>query len=240
MIAPGDRFSAQAVYSEGATSYPGGHPPRCRLARHRRQQRCLRQLDRRRLRRRHRRRGRPGCAPTSVQLTTAWSFSAAFEHFWTPALRTSVYGSYIDVSHNATANDLMCTSALGVAPVAAAAVRLQHGLERLEHRFAHPVGARSRSHHGRGRDLQQARTPPRSRTRPATSSTRGAILANSAGRDDQQRRRRLDRHVPHPARLRSLIVRASRLLQSEPPAVVPAGGFLLRPSFTLESMPWRR
>jgi hypothetical protein len=45
--------------------------------------------------------------------------SAAFEHFWTPALRTSIYGSYIDVSHNATANFMMCTSALGVAPVPA-------------------------------------------------------------------------------------------------------------------------
>jgi hypothetical protein len=45
---------------------------------------------------------------TGIDLTTAWSLFASYEHFWTPALRTSVYGSYIDVSHNANATTAFC------------------------------------------------------------------------------------------------------------------------------------
>jgi len=52
----------------------------------------------------------PGGVSPSVQLTTAWSVFASYEHFWTPSLRTSVYGSYIDVSHNAAANAAICGS----------------------------------------------------------------------------------------------------------------------------------
>jgi hypothetical protein len=51
---------------------------------------------------------------SSVQLTTAWSVQAAYEHFWTPSLRTSLVGAYTDVSYNSTANGIMCTNmALG-------------------------------------------------------------------------------------------------------------------------------
>jgi hypothetical protein len=50
-----------------------------------------------------------GCG--AIQLTTAWSASAAFEHLWTPSLRTSWYGSYVSVSHNDTAKNLICNSA---------------------------------------------------------------------------------------------------------------------------------
>jgi hypothetical protein len=35
---------------------------------------------------------------------------ASYEHFWTPNLRTSVYGSYLDVSRPDNLNDAMCTS----------------------------------------------------------------------------------------------------------------------------------
>ena len=49
-----------------------------------------------------------GCG--QQQLTTAWSASIMFEHLWTPALRTSLYGSYIDVSHNAAGNFLICNN----------------------------------------------------------------------------------------------------------------------------------
>jgi hypothetical protein len=48
--------------------------------------------------------------PTGVQNTTAWSIAAAFEHLWTPALRTSIYGSYIKVTHNTTAVDIICAN----------------------------------------------------------------------------------------------------------------------------------
>src|SRR5262249_50059618 len=53
-----------------------------------------------------------GCG--QIQLTTAWSASAAFEHLWTPALRTSIYGSYIDVSNNAHGNALICNAGGGI------------------------------------------------------------------------------------------------------------------------------
>jgi hypothetical protein len=47
---------------------------------------------------------------SSIQLTTAWSAQAAYEHFWTPALRTSLVGAYTDVSFNGVANTQMCAS----------------------------------------------------------------------------------------------------------------------------------
>jgi hypothetical protein len=53
--------------------------------------------------------GTTAATGTGVNLTTAWSTAAAFEHFWTPALRTSVYGSYLNVSHNAQATAAICT-----------------------------------------------------------------------------------------------------------------------------------
>jgi len=52
-----------------------------------------------------------GCAAlgiTGVQLTTSWGVNVAYEHFWTPALRTSLIGSYFATSYNATANAAIC------------------------------------------------------------------------------------------------------------------------------------
>ncbi len=46
-----------------------------------------------------------------IQLTTAWSIAAAYQHQWTPALNTSFYGSYLDVSHNGSATASMCAAA---------------------------------------------------------------------------------------------------------------------------------
>jgi hypothetical protein len=45
-----------------------------------------------------------------VELTTSWSVAAAVQHFWTPAVRTSVYGSYLQVSHNDTAKAAICAN----------------------------------------------------------------------------------------------------------------------------------
>src|SRR5262249_2176841 len=39
---------------------------------------------------------------SGIQLSTAWAVAAAIEHYWTPALRTSVYGSYAWWSPGAT------------------------------------------------------------------------------------------------------------------------------------------
>ncbi len=44
----------------------------------------------------------------SVQLTTAWLANAAYEHFWTKRWQTSVYGGYMATSFNATANAALC------------------------------------------------------------------------------------------------------------------------------------
>jgi hypothetical protein len=45
-----------------------------------------------------------------IERTTAWSVMASYEHFWTQNFRTSIYGSYVDVSHNDTAKALICTT----------------------------------------------------------------------------------------------------------------------------------
>jgi hypothetical protein len=54
---------------------------------------------------------------TDLQLTTAWGVNAAYEHFWNPEWRTSVYGGYQNFKQNAAGNLLVC----GAAGVAAAA-----------------------------------------------------------------------------------------------------------------------
>jgi hypothetical protein len=54
----------------------------------------------------------PGAvAPLSgLQLTDAWAITAAFEHYWTPNLRSSLWGSYTSVDYNGTASDIICSS----------------------------------------------------------------------------------------------------------------------------------
>jgi hypothetical protein len=46
----------------------------------------------------------------ALHLTTAWSVMGSYEHFWTPSLRTSLYGSYVKVTHDDEANFLICNS----------------------------------------------------------------------------------------------------------------------------------
>jgi hypothetical protein len=48
-----------------------------------------------------------------VQLTTAWTVDAAYEHFWNRQWRTSLYGGYLGVSYNAVANQIICASQIG-------------------------------------------------------------------------------------------------------------------------------
>ena len=38
-------------------------------------------------------------AATSLELTTAWNVNAAYEHFWSPRWRTSLYGGYAKVEY---------------------------------------------------------------------------------------------------------------------------------------------
>jgi hypothetical protein len=58
-------------------------------------------------------------APSGINLTTSWSVFASYEHFWTPALRTSLYGSYLDVSRNAAGNTAFCGAVLRAVDFAA-------------------------------------------------------------------------------------------------------------------------
>jgi hypothetical protein len=41
-------------------------------------------------------------------LTTAWNVNAAYEHFWNPRWRTSLYGGYAQVSYSSNANSILC------------------------------------------------------------------------------------------------------------------------------------
>ena len=53
-------------------------------------------------------------AATGLELTTAWNVNAAYEHFWNPRWRTSLYGGYAAVSYGDTANSLLCNGNTGV------------------------------------------------------------------------------------------------------------------------------
>jgi hypothetical protein len=48
---------------------------------------------------------------TGCNLTTAWGFNASYEHHWSPAWQTSVYGGWDAVSYNAQANAMLCSAA---------------------------------------------------------------------------------------------------------------------------------
>jgi hypothetical protein len=45
-----------------------------------------------------------------VELTTAWSAYAGYQHIWTPQWRTSVYGGYLNVSYDDNASNMLCAS----------------------------------------------------------------------------------------------------------------------------------
>ena len=45
---------------------------------------------------------------TGCNLTSAWGFNAGYEHYWTPAWHTSLYGAWAQVSYNTQANAMLC------------------------------------------------------------------------------------------------------------------------------------
>jgi hypothetical protein len=51
-----------------------------------------------------------GATNTSVDLTTAWGVNAAYEHFWSKAWQTSLYGGYVAYSYNNEANSMLCVA----------------------------------------------------------------------------------------------------------------------------------
>ena len=46
---------------------------------------------------------------SGLDLTTAWNVNAAYEHFWNPRWRTSLYGGYAAVSYNSQGNAIVCS-----------------------------------------------------------------------------------------------------------------------------------
>jgi hypothetical protein len=48
---------------------------------------------------------------TGCNLTTAWGFNAAYEHYWSPAWKTSAFGGWDAVSYNSQANAMLCSTA---------------------------------------------------------------------------------------------------------------------------------
>jgi hypothetical protein len=47
---------------------------------------------------------------TGIQLPTVWDIAAAVEHYWTPALRTSLFGSVTSWDPGSNGNAIMCNS----------------------------------------------------------------------------------------------------------------------------------
>jgi hypothetical protein len=47
---------------------------------------------------------------SNVELTTVWSFNAAYEHRWNPQWRTSVYGGMFGVEYDGAAKTAVCTN----------------------------------------------------------------------------------------------------------------------------------
>ena len=155
----GDYFQAQVNYTEGALRYVFQTPntnwgkvnewrslwctERCGRRRHASGCRC--------------------CRP-ALNLTTAWNVNAAYEHFWSPRWRTSLYGGYAAVSYGSAANGTLCTAigGAGVTPMVHRRRRgyrrsgLQHELEHLVGRFTHPVERHQGLLHGRGRAVLEA------------------------------------------------------------------------------------
>ena len=52
--------------------------------------------------------------PSDLNLTTAWNVNVAYEHFWNPQWRTSLYGGYSAVSYNESATSLICNGELSL------------------------------------------------------------------------------------------------------------------------------
>ena len=50
-----------------------------------------------------------GANATGLNLSSAWGLNAAYEHFWSPRWRTSLYGGYAQVSYNNNANGMICS-----------------------------------------------------------------------------------------------------------------------------------
>jgi hypothetical protein len=103
MFGPGDYFQGSVTYAEGATRYASNTPAGV-LVRNGETVGFSFHDDG----------GFTGTAATPgiFDVTTAFSVFASYEHFWTPSLRTSIYGSYLDISRGDALNTALCNSGL--------------------------------------------------------------------------------------------------------------------------------
>jgi Porin subfamily len=101
MIGPGDYFQAAFHYGRGATQYASNTPTTTNYWSGSTVGFSI-----------HNDGGFTGTVTTPgiYELTTAWSVFASYEHFWTPSLRTSLYGSYLNIERSDALNNAMCGS----------------------------------------------------------------------------------------------------------------------------------
>jgi hypothetical protein len=103
-IAKGDYFQAQVTYTEGALKYasntPLGGAQAAALSSF--QVGLGIGMDGTY--------GNVGGVRSAVELTTAWSAAASFEHNWSPKFKTSIYGTYLAVSFNDNARAMICAN----------------------------------------------------------------------------------------------------------------------------------
>jgi hypothetical protein len=102
MIGPGDYFQAQVNYAEGASRYVFA-TPNSNWGFGNGASRAFGVLSD----------GVfggtiAGGTATSVELTKAWGFNAAYEHFWNQQWKTSVYGGYAAVRYGDRGNAMLC------------------------------------------------------------------------------------------------------------------------------------
>jgi len=62
------------------------------------------------------------CNASQLQLTTTWTVGAAYEHLWTPNLKTSVSGAYTSIEYNNTAKSMFAQNVCGLEIMASAGV----------------------------------------------------------------------------------------------------------------------
>jgi hypothetical protein len=98
MLGAGDRIGAQFVYTEGATGYAALKANSAGMFGSGNQVAVGWITD------------GVYVNGSQIELTTAWSVVAAYDHSWTPQLKTSIYGAFLQVEYNATAKTFFAAS----------------------------------------------------------------------------------------------------------------------------------
>jgi hypothetical protein len=54
--------------------------------------------------------GALGATASNLELTATWAVNAAYTHFWTPALKSTLWGSYRETNYGGAANAMLCAA----------------------------------------------------------------------------------------------------------------------------------